>query len=113
MAVKMMTHLDTQRRELFAEEARMLRFLSRDAGVVQFYGAAFREGEILLVSELMEVRFSEPASLGNLPSGISAAPLCSIPFFSSARAPGSLTLPAAATCACCDYCPQPKPMTLN
>ncbi len=37
------------------QEAGMLRYVSRDANVTQFYGACVTNGDMMLVEELMEV----------------------------------------------------------
>ena len=56
VAVKMvMQSADPKAHENFVHEISMLKFVSRDRNVVQFYGAGIRNNQLWLVTEFMEV----------------------------------------------------------
>ena len=66
VAIKMVFHTDQEAREKFETEIAMLKFVSRDRNIVQFYGAGVRmsdphaqgkvEARLWLITEYMEVR---------------------------------------------------------
>ena len=66
VAIKMVFHTDQEAREKFETEIAMLKFVSRDRNIVQFYGAGVRmsdphaqgkvEPRLWLITEYMEVR---------------------------------------------------------
>ena len=65
VAIKMVHHSDAEAREKFEGEIAMLKFVSRDRNIVQFYGAGVRisdphaegkpEPRLWLITEYMEV----------------------------------------------------------
>ncbi|GAB4822983.1 hypothetical protein N2152v2_010029 [Parachlorella kessleri] len=54
VAVKKLNKVTPHLKAAFIEEAGMLRYVSRDANVTQFYGACVTNGDMMLVEELME-----------------------------------------------------------
>ena len=56
VAVKMVVQSDRKSCEAFIREITMLKSVSRDRNVVQFYGAGLRNNQLWLVTEYMEVR---------------------------------------------------------
>ncbi|KAK9829556.1 hypothetical protein WJX72_006471 [[Myrmecia] bisecta] len=54
VAVKMLTRLDQHQLDQFKKEISMLKKLSYDRNIVQFYGACMQEGKPMLVLEYME-----------------------------------------------------------
>ena len=96
VAIKMVHAADAEAREKFQSEIAMLKFVSRDRNIVQFYGAGVRisdphaegkpEPRLWLITEYMEVRAAcgvqecgaqEPACLACGPSpGVGLRVLC-------------------------------------
>ncbi|GAB4822994.1 hypothetical protein N2152v2_010040 [Parachlorella kessleri] len=54
VAVKRLNKVTQKQKAQFDQEAGMLRYVSRDANVTQFYGACVTNGDMMLVEELME-----------------------------------------------------------
>ena len=53
VAIKTVVHAGDQ--QGFVHEIKMLKFVSRDRNIVQFYGAGIRNNQLWLVTEYMEV----------------------------------------------------------
>ena len=55
MAIKTVVQSDIKAEADFLREINMLKFVSRDRNIVQFYGACRRNNQLWLVTEYMEV----------------------------------------------------------
>lgn len=53
--MKKLHNIDQEVQASFIQEMSMLKFVSRDANIAQFYGACATGDEMMLVVELMEV----------------------------------------------------------
>ena len=57
VAIKMMFRTDQKAQDDFLKEIKLLKQLSRDANIVQYFGASLQEDQLWLVTEYMEVRY--------------------------------------------------------
>ena len=55
VAIKMMYKTDQKAQEDFLKEIKLLKHVSLDANIVQYFGASFQEDQLWLVTEFMEV----------------------------------------------------------
>lgn len=55
VAIKMMFRTDQKAQDDFLKEIKLLKQLSRDANIVQYFGASLQEDQLWLVTEYMEV----------------------------------------------------------
>ena len=56
VAIKQMLHTDQKAKEDFLNEIQLLKHVSLDANVLQYYGATIKDEYLWLVTEYMEVR---------------------------------------------------------
>ena len=56
VAIKQMLHTDQKAREDFLNEIKLLKHVSLDANVLQYYGATIKDDYLWLVTEYMQVR---------------------------------------------------------
>ncbi|GAB4821409.1 hypothetical protein N2152v2_008455 [Parachlorella kessleri] len=54
VAIKRLNHIDARQKALFVKEIDMMKYVSRDANVTQFYGACIQGDDMMLVAEYME-----------------------------------------------------------
>ena len=62
VAIKMILKTDQKAQEDFLKEIKLLKHVSLDANVVQYFGASFQHDQLWLVTEYMEVSHSSVRS---------------------------------------------------